>query len=133
MGRSSTHLVPRGLTPAHRLAEAGVITSIATNNVLNPFTPFGDASLVRMANLYATAAQVGTTSGLEQVFRMISSDAARLLGDMPRQPMVGGPADLVVFAAASTSAVIAEIAPASAGWKSGRGSFLQPAARLLRP
>jgi cytosine deaminase len=132
-GRSATHLVPRGLTPAHRLAELGVTASIATNNVLNPFTPFGDASLVRMANLYATAAQVGTTAGLSQVFRMISSDASRLLGDAPRQLALGTPADLVIFAAPSPSAVIAEVAPAVAGWKAGRASFRRPAVQLYRP
>lgn len=36
-GRDSTHLVPRGVTPAHRLAALGVVTTISTNNVLNPF------------------------------------------------------------------------------------------------
>jgi cytosine/creatinine deaminase len=132
-GRDATHLVPRGLTPAHRLAEIGVVTSIATNNVLNPFTPFGDASLVRMANLYATAAQVGTDEGLARVFRMISSDAARLMGDPPRQIVAGAPADLVLLAAPSAGAAIAELAPAMAGWKRGRLSFRRAAARLFPP
>jgi len=132
-GRDATHLVPRGLTPAHRLAELGVTTSIATNNILNPFTPFGDASLVRMGNLYATVAQVGTTAGLNQIFRMISSDACRLLGSMPKQLKAGAPADLVLFAAASPAAVIAGVAPAVAGWKAGRTSFRRPAVQLNRP
>ena len=56
------------------------LASIATNNVMNPFTPFGDASLIRMANLYANVAQVGTPTGLARVFDMIAGDAARLLG-----------------------------------------------------
>src|SRR5882672_4149016 len=56
MGRDATHNSPRGLTAAHRLVEKGVLCSVATNNVLNPFTPFGDASLLRMANLYANVA-----------------------------------------------------------------------------
>jgi len=133
MGREASHRVPRGLTPAHQLAELGVVTSIASNNILNPFTPFGDASLVRMANLYATAAQVGTAAGLGQVFRMISGDAARLLGIAPMRVAVGEPADLVVFAAGSAPAVVAEIAPALAGWKNGRASFLRAAPRLFAP
>src|SRR5256714_5522084 len=56
MGRDATHGSPRGLTLAHRLVENGVLCSVATNNVLNPFTPFGDASLPRMANFYANVA-----------------------------------------------------------------------------
>ena len=59
MGRDHDHNVPRGVTPAHRLLHQGVTCSIATNNVLNPFTPFGDCSLIRMANLYANIAQAG--------------------------------------------------------------------------
>ncbi len=49
----------RGVTPAHRLLQHGVNCSLSTNNVLNPFTPFGDCSLIRMANLYANICQVG--------------------------------------------------------------------------
>ncbi len=59
MGAQNSHSVPRGVAPLHRLADAGVNGSIATNNVLNPFTPFGDCSLLRMANLYANIARSG--------------------------------------------------------------------------
>ena len=45
MGRGHEHNVPRGVAPAHKLLEHGVTCSLATNNVLNPFTPFGDCSL----------------------------------------------------------------------------------------
>src|SRR5579862_3749256 len=62
MGRDRPRDVPRGVSPAHRLLDHGVVCSIATNNVLNPFTPFGDCSLVRMANLYANVAQIGRPS-----------------------------------------------------------------------
>src|SRR5882724_4558508 len=59
MGRDATHNAPRGLTLAHKLAGNGIVCSVATNNVLNPFTPFGDASLLRMANFYANVAHAG--------------------------------------------------------------------------
>jgi len=39
----------------------------------------------------------------------------------------------VVFAAGSASAVIAESAPAMAGWKNGRASFVRPSAQLFAP
>lgn len=38
MGRDRDHDVPRGVTAAHRLLDYGVVCSIASNNVLNPFT-----------------------------------------------------------------------------------------------
>ena len=63
MGRGHQHSVPRGVAPAHRLLEHGVTCSLATNNVLNPFTPFGDCSLIRMANLYANIARLRRSDG----------------------------------------------------------------------
>src|SRR4029453_17249728 len=72
MGRAHAHHVPRGVAPAHRLIGHGVTCSLATNNVLNPFTPFGDCSLIRMANLYANVAQIGGTRDIRACFDMIT-------------------------------------------------------------
>jgi cytosine deaminase len=130
-GRAATHLVPRGVTPAHRLAELGVVTTLSTNNVLNPFTPFGDVSLIRMANLYANVAQIGTASGLEAVFDMITINAARLVGLKQYRLEIGGPATLVLFDAISGADAVARLSPAVTGWKDGRQTFSRPAPRLL--
>jgi hypothetical protein len=46
MGRAQRHNVIRGVLAAHELLRFGVNCSLSTNNVLNPFTPFGDGSLV---------------------------------------------------------------------------------------
>ena len=53
MGRDQTYNVRRGLVDANLFVENGCNCSISTNNVLNPFTPFGDCSLIRMANMHA--------------------------------------------------------------------------------
>ena len=71
MGREHRHdhNITRGVMPAHKLLQHGVNCSLSTNNVLNPFTPFGDCSLVRMANLYANICQVGTEGRHARVLR----------------------------------------------------------------
>ena len=69
MGRHMPHTVMRGVTAAHKLLHAGVNCSLSTNNVLNPFTPFGDCSLIRMANLYANICQVGARSGYPRMLQ----------------------------------------------------------------
>ena len=43
---------------ANLLVAHGVNCSLSTNNVLNPATPYGDCSLIRMANLHANVLQV---------------------------------------------------------------------------
>ena len=73
MGREHQHHVPRGVAPAHRLLTHGVTCSLATNNVLNPFTPFGDCSLIRMANLYANIAQLGRGDDMRACFDMVTT------------------------------------------------------------
>jgi cytosine deaminase len=70
MGRDQEFNVRRGVVDANLLAEHGVNCSISTNNVLNPFTPYGDGSLLRMANLHANVLQVSYTHRLAECFRI---------------------------------------------------------------
>ncbi len=131
-GRQYDWLVPRGVAPAHILAAHGVVTSIATNNVLNPFTPYGDASLIRMANLYANVAQLSRPHELEAVFSMVTTSAARQMG-VDHGLKVGADATIVLLDCAGPRAAVREITPVIAGWKLGRKSFENGRRRLLRP
>lgn len=132
MGREHDHNVPRGVAPAHLFAQAGVTAAIATNNVLNPFTPYGDASLSRMANLYANVMQLSREDELNTVFSMVSDAPAHIL-QTPYGLTLGGPADIVVLDATDPVSAIREIAPALCGWKNGRKSFSRPAPLMHRP
>jgi cytosine deaminase len=96
MGRDATHNVPRGLTPAHRLVERGVLCSVATNNLQNPFTPFGDASLLRMANFYANVAQAGIGE-FDACLDLVTGLPARLMNLRDYGIAPGNPADLIVL------------------------------------
>ena len=133
MGAAHSHNVPRGVAPVHRLISAGVVCSLATNNVLNPFTPFGDCSLIRMANLYANIVQLGTPAGLETCFDMITSLPARLMKRDDYGIAVGKPAHLVALDAGGPADAIAEIAAPLFGLYRGQMTFRRPAAELLSP
>ncbi len=130
-GREATHNVPRGLTAAHRLVQQGVTCSIATNNVLNPFTPFGDASLLRMANFYANVAQVGP-GDFGGCVDLVTHLPARLmrLADYGIAP--GHPADIVVLDSTSRSDALAELAEPLMVFKRGRQTVRREPAALLR-
>jgi cytosine deaminase len=133
MGREHDHNVPRGIAPAHCLLAHGVTCSLATNNVLNPFTPFGDCSLIRMANLYANAAQIGTPNDLVSCFEMVTALPARLMNLEDYGIAIGNPADLVVLDCQNRAAAVAELKQPLMGLKRGRRSFTRPAPRLHRP
>lgn len=131
-GRSADHLVPRGVAPALTLADAGATVSLASNNILNPFTPFGDASLCRIANLFANIAQAGSDADLDRIFAMVTGSAARLM-NAPYGLAVGRSADIILVDAESGSDCIRRIAPVLAGWKRGVKTLERGRARLLRP
>jgi cytosine deaminase len=133
MGRGHSHNVPRGVAPAHRLALHGVTCSLATNNVLNPFTPFGDCSLIRMANLYANTAHAGTLGELAACFDLVTASPARLMNLGAYGIAVGNPADVVVLDCADPAAAVAELAQPLLGFKRGRPTFTRPVPVLHRP
>jgi cytosine/creatinine deaminase len=131
MGRDRDHNVPRGVTPAHRLLESGVACSIASNNILNPFTPFGDCSLLRMANLYANIAQIGRPAELASCLDMVTTLPAKLMNLRDYGIKVGNPADFVVLDCKDPTAAVGEIVRPLFGMKNGRRTFVCPPPKLL--
>jgi len=133
MGRGADHDVPRGVAPVHRLVHAGVGASLATNNVLNPFTPYGDCSLVRMANLYANIAQLGARDELALCHSLVTRHAAALLGIADHRIAEGAPADFVVLDCESAAQAVAEIATPLYVFKNGRMTVSRARPVLHRP
>jgi len=97
MGRHDLRNVRRGLAPARRLHDAGVNVAVSTNNVQNPFTPFGDCDLLRVANILATAGHFGTAEDLVLVLRMVTEHGARALRLPDHGLREGARADLVLL------------------------------------
>ena len=133
MGRHQSHAMMRGVAPAHRLLADGVNCSLSTNNVLNPFTPFGDCSLVRMSNLYANICQVGDRDGIEECFEMVTRRPAQLMRLPDYGIEVGNPADLVVLDCRTRAEAVTEVAHPVMGFKNGRQTFTRAPAILHSP
>ena len=130
MGREATHNVPRGLTLAHKLAGDGVLCSVATNNVLNPFTPFGDASLLRMANFYANVAHA-SVSDFDTCLDLVTELPARLMNLGNYGIKIGNPADLIVLDTQDTRFAIAELPDILMGFKGGKQTFERQRPKLF--
>jgi len=133
MGRDQDHSVRRGVADANLLIAEGVNCSLSSNNILNPATPYGDCSLIRMANLYANVLQLDRPAELCECFRMLTDRSARLLNLADYGLAVGGPADVVVIDAQSPEQAIAEISQPVAAFKAGRQTVAWPLPALLRP
>ena len=133
MGRHMDHSVMRGVTAVHKLRQAGVNCSLSTNNVLNPFTPFGDCSLIRMANLYANICHVGARDDIVECYEMVTRRSAELMRLDDYGLAVGKSADLVVIDCRDRASAVAELAQPLWGFKRGRVTFTRQPAELNRP
>jgi cytosine/creatinine deaminase len=133
MGRDQDHNVRRGVADANVLVEHGVNCSLSTNNVLNPATPYGDCSLIRMANMHANLLQVRHPTALQECFAMLTERSARLLNLRDYGLAVGNPADLVLFDAQTPEQAIAEIRNPLSAFKRGRQTMLRRPPELIRP
>lgn len=133
MGRDQDHDIRRGVVDANLLLEQGANCSISSNNVLNPATPYGDCSLIRMANLHANVLQVSTPERLRECFHMISGRPARLLNLTDYGLERGNPADIVIIDAGTPEQAIAEIRQPIAVFKRGRRTVTWRPPELNRP
>ncbi|MGA7263163.1 MAG: amidohydrolase family protein [Stellaceae bacterium] len=133
MGRDQDHNVRRGVADANFLVEHGVNCSLSTNNVLNPVTPYGDCSLIRMANLHANVLQIAQPAQLCEIFAMLTERSARLLNLRDYGIAVGNQADIVVIDAGSPEQAVAEIRQPLAVFKRGRRTVNREPAEFVRP
>ncbi len=133
MGGDADHNIPRGVAPLHRIRDHGVLCALSTNNVLNPFTPFGDCSMSRAANLYANIARLGTTAEHRACLAHITTDPARLMRLDDYGIRIGNPADLIVLDCQTAVDAVRQIATPLYGFKRGRQTFTRTPVVLHRP
>ena len=133
MGRNRSHDVIRGMVNANHFVANGCNCSLSTNNVLNPFTPFGDCSLLRIANLHANVSQAANPDDLGECFSMITDRSARLLNLTRYGIAVGNAADVTVIDAESPRQAVAEIAQPLAVFKRGRRTVTRTRPELHPP
>lgn len=133
MHRDADHAIPRGVVDAVRLVRQGVTCSVASNNILNAFTPFGDGQLIRQANLFANTVQRGMPDDLRAVWGMFTTGAAKLMRRAEYGIAPGRPADFVVVDAPSTVDALREIAPVLHAFKRGRRTVTRLPPTLHRP
>ena len=133
MGRERDYNVRRGLVDANLFVEHGCNCSLSSNNILNPFTPFGDGSLLRMANLHANILQVGQAERIAECFEMLTSRSAKLMNLPDYGIKVGNPADVAVLDATSPRQAVAELREPVAVFKRGKRTVTRQPTELHRP
>jgi cytosine/creatinine deaminase len=119
MARKDTHNVRRGVAPVHTLATLGVNVGVATNNVQNLFTPFGDGDVLKICTLLAQVLHMGTTASHALCLEMATTRAAQAIGLDNYGLAEGNAADLVILEVESVTEAIATAAPSRTVIKNG--------------
>jgi cytosine deaminase len=78
--RADTQRTWRGVTRIGELRDAGLNVAISTNNVVNPFTPYGHPDLLRQALIAAMVAHLGNLEQMDWLLELITTNPARALG-----------------------------------------------------
>ncbi len=110
----------RGVTRLGELRDAGVNVAISTNNIVNPFTPYGHPDPLRQALVAAMAAHLGNLDQLAWLLDLVTTNAARAIGLEDYGLAEGRRADLVVLDARSPADAITEQAEKLWVIKAGR-------------
>ncbi len=119
MGRNHDP-IPRGITRVAELLAQGVNVCAASDNVADPFNPFGAYDLLQIANLTAHLAHLSGTSEIMTCLRMVTNRAAQTLGLATYGLQTGCSADLVVVDATNVRAAVTMIPPRLATFKRGK-------------
>lgn len=107
-GRTQGPRTWRGVTRLGELREAGINVSISTNNIVNPFTPYGHPDLLRQALVAAMTAHLGNLEQMAWLLELVTVNPARALG-LPAYGLAEGcQADLVVLDAPDAIQAITE-------------------------
>jgi cytosine deaminase len=119
MGRNQ-HPTPRGVTRVKELLARGINVSAASDNVSDPFNPFGSYDLLQIANLNAHVAHLSGEAEIQQSLQMVTHNPAQALGLADYGIGVGKRADLVVVDTTSCLEAVTTIPPRLATFKNGR-------------
>ncbi len=107
-GRADVRRTWRGVTRIGELRAAGVNVSLSTNNIVNPFTPYGHPDLLRQTLVAAMSAHLGNLDQLAWLPELITVNPARALGLDDYGLAEGRRADLVVLDAPDPATAITE-------------------------
>lgn len=119
MGRNR-HPAPRGITPVAQLLARGINVCAASDNVHDPFNPFGSYDLLQIASLTAHVAHMTAESELLTCLDMVTTRAASTLGFNGYGLEVGKQADLVVIDTDSVLNAVVSPPPRIATFKAGK-------------
>ncbi|OCT13315.1 amidohydrolase [Paenibacillus pectinilyticus] len=104
-GRHDTFPVRRGVTRLKQIHERGIPIAVASDNIHDPFHPFGRGDLLQIALIGSYAAHMGRPADLRTLLRMITEAPANVLGLTSYGLTEGNAANFVILDGRSTEEI----------------------------
>jgi cytosine deaminase len=108
-GRGDRGNVRRGVTRVRELAEAGVPVAAASDNIQDPFHPFGRGDMLQIGLMTAYAAHMAGEEDIAEVLRMLTHIPAAIAGVPDYGIAPGNPARFVAIDAHSAEELFQEL------------------------
>lgn len=105
-GRDDTPPVRRGVTRIRDLLAAGVTVALGSDNICDPFNPFGNADPLDSALIAAHAAHMGASADFGRLLEMVTGAAAAVMGIDHHGIAVGSRADFILCRSSSPEHLI---------------------------
>ncbi|MBB3127975.1 cytosine deaminase [Paenibacillus rhizosphaerae] len=118
-GRHDAFPVRRGVTRVKELLSAGIPLAAASDNIHDPFHPFGKGDLLLIGLVTAYAAHMGSPSEMREVLRMITEYPARVTGADGYGILPGNPAHFVVLDARTPEELLTMLPERRWVWRGG--------------
>lgn len=120
MGRKDKQPIRRGVTRVDEFLKAGVNVAFASDNIRDPFRPFGNGDMLEEALFAAQVLQYGTNAQLHQILRMATYAPAQNMLLEGYGLKAGCRADLVVLDATTPRDAVVGQVPRRVVMKGGR-------------
>jgi cytosine/creatinine deaminase len=118
-GRGDKGIVRRGITRVREMLQKKVGLATASDNVSDPFHPFGRFDLLQIGLLTAYTAHLASEEELIAVLNMITQTPAAIFGKKAHGMKEGGVAEFVLFDATNIYDLFANLSPARYVYKDG--------------
>ncbi|WP_018931886.1 amidohydrolase family protein [Gracilibacillus lacisalsi] len=110
-GRQDSGIIRRGVTRIKELIDHGVSIATASDNVNDPFHPFGCGDMVQIGLLTAYAAHLASEEELLHVLKMMTTIPGRIYGLEHHNTKENAPANFVMTDAKDIYELFGTIAP----------------------
>ncbi|WP_211747487.1 amidohydrolase family protein [Paenibacillus sp. Marseille-Q4541] len=128
-GRADLGPVRRGVTRVRELREAGVTVAAASDNINDPFHPFGRGDLLQIALLTGYASHYGSPDDMNALIEMVTTAPAEIYGCKAYGIHPSHPADFVIVDAERTEEIFTMLPAGRWVAKSGKWVSMTPSAR----